>query len=152
MIALFGIAWMADTFIANNEDAIVQALGSMAENFPFMIAVAIFLVAALTTSQSAATRTMVPLGLALGIGAGYMIAMWTAVVGVLLLPANGTQIAAAEADETGTTTLGKRVIDHSFQVPLQICWIVTAITGMVVVWLFFGGHTPAPPVPTTTGP
>jgi anaerobic C4-dicarboxylate transporter len=152
MIALFGIAWMADTFIANNEDAIVQALGSMAENFPFMIAVAIFLVAALTTSQSAATRTMVPLGLALGIGAGYMIAMWTAVVGVLLLPANGTQIAAAEADETGTTTLGKRVIDHSFQVPLQICWIVTAITGMVVVWLFFGGHTPAPPTPTTPTP
>ena len=103
MIALFGIAWMADTFIANNEDAIVQALGSLAENWPFMIAVAIFLVAALTTSQSAATRTMVPLGLALGIGAGYMIAMWTAVVGVLFLPANGTQIAAAEADTTGTT-------------------------------------------------
>src|SRR4029078_2420383 len=41
MIALFGIAWMADTFIANNEDAIVQALGGLAENWPFMIAVAI---------------------------------------------------------------------------------------------------------------
>jgi anaerobic C4-dicarboxylate transporter DcuA/anaerobic C4-dicarboxylate transporter DcuB len=150
MIALFGIAWMADTFIANNEDAIIQALGSMAESLPFMIAVAIFLVAALTTSQSAATRTMVPLGLALGIGAGYMIAMWTAVVGVLFLPANGTQIAAAEADTTGTTNLGKRVVDHSFQLPLQICWMVTAVTGIVIVWLFFGGHTPAPPVPTTT--
>ena len=59
MIALFGIAWMADTFIANNEDAIVQALGSLAEQWPFMIAIAIFLVAGLTTSQSAATRTMV---------------------------------------------------------------------------------------------
>jgi anaerobic C4-dicarboxylate transporter DcuA/anaerobic C4-dicarboxylate transporter DcuB len=150
MIALFGIAWMADTFIANNEDAIIQAIGSMAEKWPFMIAVAIFLVAGLTTSQSAATRTMVPLGLALGIGAGYMIAMWTAVVGVLLLPANGTQIAAAEADTTGTTSLGKRVVDHSFQLPLQICWMVTAVTGIVIVWLFFGGHTPAPPVPTTT--
>ncbi len=112
MIALFGIAWMADTFIANNEDAIVTALGSLAENWPFMIAVAIFLVAALTTSQSAATRTMIPLGLALGIGAGYMIAFWTAVAGVLFLPANGTQIAAAEADQTGSTTLGKRVLDH----------------------------------------
>jgi anaerobic C4-dicarboxylate transporter len=117
-----------------------------------MIAVAIFLVAALTTSQSASTRTMVPLGLALGIGAGYMIAMWTAVVGVLLLPANGTQIAAAEADTTGTTTLGRRVIDHSFQLPLQICWIVTALAGIVIVWLFFGGHTPAPPVPATPTP
>ena len=152
MIALFGIAWMADTFIANNEDAIVTALGSMAENWPFMIAVAIFLVAALTTSQSAATRTMVPLGLALGIGAGYMIAMWTAVVGVLFLPANGTQIAAAEADKTGTTSLGKRVVDHSFQLPLQICWIVTALVGILIVWAFFGGHTPAPPTPTTTTP
>src|SRR6185503_9600841 len=123
------------------------ALGSMAENWPFMIAVAIFLVAGLTTSQSAATRTMVPLGLAPGIGAGYMIAMWTAVVGVLLLPDNGTQIAAAEADDTGTTTLGKRVIDHSFQLPLQICWVVTALTRIVIVWLFFGDQTPAPPVP-----
>jgi anaerobic C4-dicarboxylate transporter len=136
MIALFGIAWMADTFIANNEDAIVGALGDLASKWPFMIAVAIFLVAALTTSQSAATRTMVPLGLALGIGAGYMIAMWTAVGGVLFLPANGTQIAAAEADTTGTTTLGKRVIDHSFQLPLQVCWIVTALVGIAIVAIF----------------
>ena len=142
MIALFGIAWMADTFIANNEDAIVSALGSLAENWPVTIAIAIFLVAALTTSQSAATRTMIPLGLALGIGAGYMIAMWTAVAGVMFLPANGTQIAAAEADQTGTTTLGKRVIDHSFQVPLQICWIVTLLAGCAIVYLFFGDHTP----------
>jgi anaerobic C4-dicarboxylate transporter DcuB len=136
MIALFGIAWMADTFIANNEDAIVELLGDIAANWPFFIAVSIFLVAALTTSQSAATRTMVPLGLALGIGAGYMIAMWTAVAGVLFLPANGTQIAAAEADTTGTTTLGKRVIDHSFQLPLQIAWIVTALTGIAIVAVF----------------
>ena len=136
MIALFGIAWMADTFIANNEDAIVQALGSLAENWPFTIAIAIFLVAGLTTSQSAATRTMVPLGLALGIGAGYMIAMWTAVAGVLFLPANGTQIAAAEADTTGTTTLGKRVVDHSFQLPLQVAWITTALVGILIVAVF----------------
>jgi anaerobic C4-dicarboxylate transporter DcuB len=136
MIALFGIAWMADTFIANNQDAIVEALGNVAENHPFFIAIAIFLVAALTTSQSAATRTMVPLGLTLGIGAGYMIAMWTAVMGVLFLPANGTQIAAAEADTTGTTTLGKHVLDHSFQLPLQVAWIVTALPGIGIVAVF----------------
>ena len=136
MIALFGIAWMADTFIANNEDAIVGALGDLASNWPFTIAIAIFMVAALTTSQSAATRTMVPLGLALGIAAPYMIAMWTAVVGVLFLPANGTQIAAAEADTTGTTTLGKRVVDHSFQLPLQVAWIVTALVGLAIAAVF----------------
>ena len=102
------------------------SLGSLAERWTFMIAIAIFLVAALTTSQSAATRTMVPLGLALGIGAGYMIAMWTAVVGVLFLPANGTQIAAAEADTTGTTTLGKRVFDHEKAVLLVRCVLPSA--------------------------
>jgi len=61
---------------------------------------------------------------------------------VLFLPANGTQIAAAEADETGTTTLGKRVIDHSFQLPLQVCWVVTALVGIVIGWLLFGDQTP----------
>jgi anaerobic C4-dicarboxylate transporter DcuA/anaerobic C4-dicarboxylate transporter DcuB len=137
MVALFGIAWMADTFIAANEDAIVTLLGGMAEKVPFMIAVAIFLVAGLTTSQSAATRTMVPIGLALGIGAPYMVAMWTAVAGVLFFPANGTQIAAAEADQTGGTTLGKRVLDHSFQFPLQVAWIVTALAGIVIAWAFY---------------
>jgi anaerobic C4-dicarboxylate transporter DcuB len=136
MIALFGIAWMADTFIANNEEAIVSALGDLASKWPFMIAIAVFLVAGLTTSQSAATRTMIPLGLALGISAGYMIAIWPAVMGVLFLPANGTQIAAAEADKTGTTSLGKHVIDHSFQLPLQICWIVTALAGIAIVAIF----------------
>src|SRR3954453_13802565 len=136
MIALFGIAWMADTFIANNEDAIESGLGDLANKWPFMIAVSIFLVAGVTTSQSAATRTMVPLGLALGIGAGFMIAMWTAVVGVLFLPGNGTQIAAAEADTTGTTNLGKRVIDHSFQLPLQVAWVVTALVGIGIAAVF----------------
>ena len=95
---------------------------------------------------------MVPLGLALGIGAGYMIAMWTAVVGVLFLPANGTQIAAAEADTTGTTTLGKRVVDHSFQLPLQICWIVTALAGIVDRLALLRRPDAAPPVPTATAP
>jgi anaerobic C4-dicarboxylate transporter DcuA/anaerobic C4-dicarboxylate transporter DcuB len=57
-------------------------------------------------------------------------------MGVLFLPANGTQIAAAEADTTGTTTLGKRVIDHSFQLPLQIARISTAIVGIAIVAIF----------------
>ena len=73
----------------------------------------------------------------------------TAVAGVLFFPANGTQIAAAEADETGTTTLGKRVFDHSFQLPLQIAWVTTVIVGCAIVYLF-GGHTPDPPLPPTT--
>ena len=137
MIALFGIAWMADTFIANNEDAIRRgtrqpgpavAVHDRDRDLPGRRAD--------DESVGGDAGTMVPLGLALGIGAGYMIAMWTAVMGVLFLPANGTQIAAAEADTTGTTTLGKRVIDHSFQLPLQVTWITTALAGMAIVAVF----------------
>ena len=92
---------------------------------------------------------MVPLGLALGIGAGYMIAMWTAVVGVLFLPANGTQIAAAEADKTGTTIArqaGRRPL-----LPAAAADLLDRDRArrLAIVWLFFGDHTPAPPVPTT---
>ena len=128
---------MADTFIANNEDAIVTALGDLASKWPFMIAVAIFLGRSADDESVGRDQDDDPARLALGIGAGYMIAMWTAVVGVLFLPANGTQIAAAEADTTGTTTLGKRVVDHSFQLPLQVGWIVTALSGIGIVALFF---------------
>ena len=120
MIALFGIAWMADTFIANNEDAIVTALGGLAENL------------ALHDRGGHLPRRR-PNAESTGLDADDGPArprtrdrrrlhdrVWTAVAGVLCFPANGTQIAAAEADKTGTTTLGKRVIDHSFQFPLQI--------------------------------
>ena len=148
MIALFGIAWMADTFIANNEDAIVQALGGLAEKWPFMIAIAIFLVAGLTTSQSAATRTMIPLGLALGIGAGYMIAVWTAVAGVLFLRPTARRSRRRGRHDRNDQPR-QACVDHSFQLPLQVCWIVTALAGIGIVWLFFGGQTPPPPVPAT---
>ena len=152
MIALFGIAWMADTFIADDEDAIVQALGSLAENWPFTIALAIFLRRRADDEpvgrdpHDGAARTRARHRGRLhdrDVDSGRRRA----------LPA-GERYAdrGRRGRHTGTTTLGKRVVDHSFQLPLQVCWIVTALVGLVIVWLFFGGHTPAPPTPTTTDP
>ena len=67
LIALFGIAWLADTWIGANETAIVNAMGDLVEQWRWMIAIAIFIVGALTTSQAAALAAIVPIGLALGV-------------------------------------------------------------------------------------
>ena len=149
MIALFGLAWLADTFVAANEAAIVAALEGIIANTGALAAViaivgAIFIVAALTTSQSGTTRTIIPIGIALGIPMQYLIAAWQAVAAVLFLPANGTQLAAISIDETGTTKIGKFVINHSFQPSLLIGVGVSVAVGLVVATVLFGATT-APP-------
>jgi anaerobic C4-dicarboxylate transporter DcuB len=69
VIALFGVAWMANTFIEANNTEIVAALGGLAESFPLAIAFALFFVAAMTTSQSSTTLAIIPIGITLGIPA-----------------------------------------------------------------------------------
>ncbi|WP_084077617.1 anaerobic C4-dicarboxylate transporter family protein [Demequina sp. NBRC 110057] len=136
-IALFGIAWLTATFIAAHEDYIVSTVGAWVTDWRFLFAVAVFLVAAMTTSQSTATRTIVPIGLAAGLPAGVVTGMWAgALGGIYTLPANGPQIAAANFDLTGTTKLGTRLIDHSFFVPMLILSVTTIAAGAVIGALF----------------
>ena len=131
IVALFGVAWLANTFIEAHIDQIVAVLGDWIAVAPWIFALAIFVVAAMTTSQSATTNTIVPIGLALPtLGLGQIIAMWQALVGVFFLPANGTQLAAVETDLTGTTRLTKFVVYHSFTVPLFILTIVSIVVGL----------------------
>jgi anaerobic C4-dicarboxylate transporter DcuA/anaerobic C4-dicarboxylate transporter DcuB len=137
-IALFGIAWLTATFISAHEDYIVGTIGGWVTSWQFIFAVAVFLVAALTTSQSTATRTIVPIGLAAGLPAGIVTGMWAgALGGVYTLPANGTQIAAANFDLTGTTKLGTKLIDHSFFIPMLVLSVTTIAVGALIGGIFF---------------
>ncbi len=128
-IALFGVAWMASTFIAANEDSIVSFLSPIAEAAPLLLAVALFLTAALTTSQSTATRTMIPIGLAAGLTPAAAVGMWPAVGGVLFFPANGPQIASIEFDQSGTTRIPDFILAHSFQIPMAVAVSTAVIVG-----------------------
>jgi anaerobic C4-dicarboxylate transporter DcuA/anaerobic C4-dicarboxylate transporter DcuB len=137
-IALFGIAWLTATFIAAHEDYIIETIGGWVTSWQFIFALAVFLVAALTTSQSTATRTIVPIGLAVGLPAGVVTGMWAGGLGgVYTLPANGTQIAAANFDQTGTTKLGTKLIDHSFFIPMLVLSVTTVVVGALIGGLFF---------------
>lgn len=126
IIALLGIAWLANTFILANQDTVIGALTDAAKNAPWFLAIGMFLVAAMTTSQSASVNTMIPLGLSLGIGVPQLAAYLPAMGGVMTLPANGSQLAAVEIDQTGSTRIGQYVVNHSFLVPMLVMIVAAA--------------------------
>ena len=137
-IALFGIAWMTATFIEANEALIVDTVGGWINDYRFVFALSVFIVAAMTTSQSTATRTMVPIGLAAGLAPGLLTGMWGgAVGGVYSLPTGGPQIAGANFDLSGTTKLGTKLIDHSYFVPMLILTSTTVLVGSLIGGVFF---------------
>jgi anaerobic C4-dicarboxylate transporter-like protein len=137
-IALFGIAWLTATFIAAHEEFIVTTIGGWVTDYKFIFALAVFLVAALTTSQSTATNTIVPIGLAVGLSPALVSGMWAGgLEGVYTLPANGTQIAAVNFDLSGTTKLGTKLLDHSFFVPMLVMAVVSIATGAAIATIFY---------------
>ncbi|MFF1878971.1 anaerobic C4-dicarboxylate transporter [Leifsonia sp. NPDC058230] len=131
-VALFGIAWMADTFISANEETIIKPLGELIQAQPLLLAVALFLVCGLTTSQSATTNTLIPIAIAAGLAPGVITAMWPSLIGVWLFPANGGQIASVETDRTGSTKLTQVPIWHSFTVPMLVSWVAVVVSGLVI--------------------
>ncbi|RKR76378.1 anaerobic C4-dicarboxylate transporter [Frondihabitans australicus] len=131
-VALFGLAWLTDTFLSHYTKEISSSIGGLVTSAPWIFAIGVFLVCVLTTSQSTATRTIVPIGLAAGIPLGLLSGMWAgAFAGIYLLPTNGSQIAAANFDVTGSTKLGTKLIDHSFFVPTLVLAVSTIVVGAI---------------------
>ena len=129
-IALFGLAWLTDTFLGAHTELIAGGVGGLVTAVPWIFALGVFLVCVLTTSQSTATRTIVPIGLAAGIPLGLLSGMWAgAFAGIYLLPTNGSQIAAANFDTSGSTKLGTKLVDHSFFVPTLVLAATTIAAG-----------------------
>jgi anaerobic C4-dicarboxylate transporter DcuA/anaerobic C4-dicarboxylate transporter DcuB len=138
LIALFGISWLADTWIAANEPAIIDAMGGLVEAAAWAMAIAIFIVAALTTSQAAALSAIIPIGLALGIPPQFLAAYSLACIGIYFFPANGSQITSIATDETGTTKISKYAIWHSFSLPMFVMWLVGMFVALIVAVAVYG--------------
>jgi anaerobic C4-dicarboxylate transporter DcuA/anaerobic C4-dicarboxylate transporter DcuB len=138
LIALFGISWLADTWIAANEPAIIDAMGGLVEAAAWAMAIAIFIVSALTTSQAAALPAIIPIGLALGIPPQFLAAYSLACIGIYFFPANGSQITSIATDETGTTHISKYAIWHSFSLPMFVMWLVGMVVALIVAIAVYG--------------
>lgn len=131
--AVFGIAWMSDSFIAANAKVFMEVAGELAQSIPVLFAVILAVMSALLTSQGATTRAVMPLGFALGINPMLLVAMFPAVNCVFILPITVPALAAVGMDRSGTTYIGKYVLNHSFQFPGIVMVVVAVAVGYAMV-------------------
>jgi anaerobic C4-dicarboxylate transporter DcuA len=143
IIGILGLAWLGDTFINANQDAIIGGLSSMAKAAPWTFAIGLFVASMLLYSQAATARALMPLGLSLGIPAPALIGMFPAVNGYFFIPNYGTLIAAMQFDRSGTTRIGKYLLNHSFMVPGLITTAGGVGFGLLIAKVFFGHTTPS---------
>lgn len=133
LVAIFGIAWMGDTFFNGNIEFFKEHIASVVTQYPFLFAIALFFMSIMLFSQAADVRTLYPLGIGLGLPPLSLIAMFPAVNGYFFLPNYPTEVAAINFDRTGTTRIGRFVVNHSFQLSGFITTLVSIGVGYLIV-------------------
>ena len=133
VVAIFGIAWMGDTFIAGNMAELTDSIDQVVTSMPWLFGLALFVMSILLFSQAATIRALLPLGIALGISPYMLIALFPAVNGYFFIPNYPTVVAAINFDRTGTTRIGKYILNHSFMMPGLIATSVSILLGLFFI-------------------
>ena len=133
MVAIFGIAWMGDTFFNGNLAFFKEHIANVVTQYPFLFAIALFFMSIMLFSQAATVRTLYPLGIGLGIAPLALVAMFPAVNGYFFLPNYPTTVAAINFDRTGSTRIGRFVVNHSFQLAGFITTFVSIGMGYLII-------------------
>ena len=137
MVAIFGVAWMGSTFFEGNHDTILGSIEGVFANYPLLFAIPLFIFSIMLFSQAATAKTLYPIGLALGVPPLVLLALFPAVNGYFFLPNYPTEVAAIGFDRTGTTRIGRYVLNHSFQLSGFITTFVSIAVGYLIVVLFY---------------
>ena len=136
VVAIFGIAWMGDTFLQGNMTELKGSIEGIVTQMPWLFGIALFIMSILLYSQAATVRAFMPLGIALGISPFLLIAMFPAVNGYFFIPNYPTVVAAINFDRTGTTRIGKYVLNHSFMMPGIVSTAVAIALGLLFIQFF----------------
>ena len=131
VISIFGVAWMADTVFEAHFTVLKEALAGVVAAKPWTYAIVLFIVSKLVNSQAAAIAAIAPLGVSLGVDPKVMIAFLPACYGYFILPTYASDLACIGFDRSGTTRIGKFVINHSFIIP----GLIGVGTGCAVGWM-----------------
>ncbi len=137
VIAIYGIAWMADTFFANYMVELKATLGNFVNSYPWTIALCFFVVSILINSQGATVASMLPLAYKLGIPGPILVGLLPSVYGYFFLPSYPSDIATVNFDRSGTTTIGKYLLNHSFMMPGLISVTVSCIVGYLLAIVLY---------------
>jgi len=132
VIIIFGIAWMSDTIIGHHKAYLVSAVSDIVSVYPWTFAIAMFVVSVFLKSQAAVLTIMLPLGFSLGIPAPVLIGVLPACYAYFFFPFYPSDLAAISFDRTGTTHIGKYVLNHSFIVPGFIGVVTATILGYFI--------------------
>ena len=136
VIAIFGVAWMGDTFINGNITQLTGSIESVVTEMPWLFGIALFVMSILLYSQAATVRAIMPLGIALGLNPMLLIALFPAVNGYFFIPNYPTVVAAINFDRTGTTKIGKYILNHSFMMPGMVATVVGILVGILMIQVF----------------
>jgi len=117
VVSIFGIAWMSDTFITANKKFLVDNIGIMVKLAPWTFGIATFCISAFVKSQAATLAITLPLGLALGLPVPLLLGLIPASYAYFFFAFYPSDLAAINMDRTGTTRIGKYLLNHSFMVP-----------------------------------
>ena len=137
MVGIFGIAWMGDTYFNGNLEFYQTHIAGLVTQYPVLFAAALFVMSIMLFSQAATVRTMYPLGIGLGLSPLALVAMFPAVNGYFFFPNYPTEVAAINFDRTGSTRVGRFVVNHSFQLSGFITTVVSIAAGYLIVALCY---------------
>ena len=137
VVAIYGIAWMADTYFGHYMPQIQSMLEGIVKDFPWAIALVFFAVSVLINSQGAVVVAMLPLAYSLGIPGVVLLGVLPSVYGYFFIPNYPSDIATVNFDRSGTTVIGKYLLNHSFMMPGLICVTVSTIVAYLLTLLLF---------------
>ena len=138
VVAIYGIAWMSDTLFSNYMDGIKESFGSFVSAYPWSIAFVFFLVSVLINSQGATVVAMLPMAYALGVPGYILLGVLPSVYGYFFIPNYPSDIATVNFDRSGTTRIGKYLLNHSFMMPGLVSVAVATATGLLLSTLIYG--------------
>lgn len=137
IVSVYGVAWMADTYFSAYLPLMKKTLSEVVLVYPWMYAIVLFLVSKLINSQAAAVTVIVPMALSVGVDPLLIVAFMPACYGYFVLPTYPSDLACIGFDRSGTTKIGKYIINHSFIIPGLIGVATGCFAGYILVHFIY---------------